>query len=111
MCRTIWTLWSKAKSNLHGKLDVHTKLMKKNYDSVPEWWFIIILALVFCVSLYALEGFNKQLQLPWWGLIMACVMAFLFTLPVGVIQATTNQVRTISHFTQSKTNKDKVNEA
>lgn len=91
MCRMIWTLWSKAKSNL-GKLDVHTKLMKKNYDSVPEWWFLIILAVVFCVSLYALEGFDRQLQLPWWGLIMACVMAFLFTLPVGVIQATTNQV-------------------
>ncbi|XP_047951622.1 oligopeptide transporter 1-like [Salvia hispanica] len=86
--KTIWTLWSKAKSN--ARFDVHTKLMKKNYRSVPAWWFHTILALVFVMSLWACEGFGKQLQLPWWGLIMACAMAFMFTLPVGIIQATTN---------------------
>lgn len=86
--KTIWKMWVKAKSSM--KLDVHTRLMKQNYESVPEWWFHIILAIVFCFSLYACEGFGKQLQLPWWGLIMACGMAFFFTLPVGIIQATTN---------------------
>ncbi|PIM98023.1 Sexual differentiation process protein ISP4 [Handroanthus impetiginosus] len=89
--KTIWSMWTKAKNTLHGKMDVHTRLMKKNYESVPDWWFYIILAVVFCLSLLACEGFNKQLQLPWWGLIMACGMAFFFTLPVGIIQATTNQ--------------------
>ncbi|KAL7143053.1 hypothetical protein ABFS83_08G165500 [Erythranthe nasuta] len=89
--KTIWSLWSKAKSNLHGKQDVHTRIMKKNYETVPNWWFYAILVLVFCLSLYAIEGFNKQLQLPWWGLVMACGMALFFTLPVGIIQATTNQ--------------------
>ncbi|KAL1566958.1 oligopeptide transporter [Salvia divinorum] len=64
--------------------------MKKNYESVPNWWFHSILALVFGLSLFACEGFGKQLQLPWWGLILACAMAFFFTLPVGIIQATTN---------------------
>ncbi|XP_075487952.1 oligopeptide transporter 1-like [Primulina tabacum] len=88
--KTIWSLWSKARDNLHGKVDVHTRLMKK-YDQVPNWWFYAILVAVFGLSLYACEGFDKQLQLPWWGLIMACVMAFFFTLPVGIIQATTNQ--------------------
>ncbi|KAI3466402.1 hypothetical protein Pfo_023065 [Paulownia fortunei] len=89
--KTIWSLWSKAKNDMHGKLDVHTRIMKKNYETVPEWWFYIILVVVFCLSLLACEGFHKQLQLPWWGLIMACGMAFFFTLPVGIIQATTNQ--------------------
>ncbi|XP_047965145.1 oligopeptide transporter 5-like [Salvia hispanica] len=86
--KTIWALWTKTKSKF--KLDVHTRLMKKNYESVPDWWFHSILALVFGLSLFACEGFGKQLQLPWWGLILACAMAFFFTLPVGIIQATTN---------------------
>ncbi|KAL0310930.1 UNVERIFIED_CONTAM: Oligopeptide transporter 1 [Sesamum angustifolium] len=88
--KTIWSLWSKAKSGLNRKMDVHTRIMKKNYEQVPEWWFIVILVVVFGLSLFACEGFGKQLQLPWWGLIMACVMAFFFTLPIGIIQATTN---------------------
>ncbi|KZV56343.1 oligopeptide transporter 1-like [Dorcoceras hygrometricum] len=89
--KTIWSMWTKAKDNLHGKMDVHTRIMKKNYEQVPNWWFYAILGAVFCFALYACEGFDKQLQLPWWGLIMACVMAFFFTLPIGIIQATTNQ--------------------
>ncbi|XP_065867602.1 sexual differentiation process protein isp4-like isoform X2 [Euphorbia lathyris] len=36
-------------------------------------------------------GFNRQLQLPYWGVLLAISLAFLFTLPIGVIQATTNQ--------------------
>lgn len=92
LIRTIWSLWSKAKSDLQGKMDVHTRIMKKNYETVPNWWFFSILVVVFCLSLVAIEGFGKLLQLPWWGLLMACGMAFLFTLPVGVIQATTNTV-------------------
>ncbi|OMP06990.1 Oligopeptide transporter OPT superfamily [Corchorus olitorius] len=35
-------------------------------------------------------GFGKQLQLPWWGVLLACALALFFTLPIGVIQATTN---------------------
>ncbi|KAH9328962.1 hypothetical protein KI387_001070, partial [Taxus chinensis] len=42
-------------------------------------------------GLLSCEGFNKQLQFPWWGILFACVIALAFTLPVGVIQATTNQ--------------------
>ncbi|KAK4491788.1 hypothetical protein RD792_002564 [Penstemon davidsonii] len=88
--RTIWSLWRKTKKNLQ-KMDVHTRIMKKNYEAVPVWWFYTILAVVFGLSLLACEGFDKQVQLPWWGLIMACGMAFFFTLPVGIIQATTSQ--------------------
>lgn len=89
--KTIMSLWSKAKKN-QGKMDVHTRLMKTNYEAVPDWWFYVILVGVFCLSLWACEGFDKQLQLPWWGLILACIMALFFTLPIGIIQATTNQV-------------------
>ncbi|KAL3614823.1 oligopeptide transporter [Castilleja foliolosa] len=89
--KTIWALLRKAKNSLHGKLDVHGRLMKTNYETVPNWWFYTILCVVFLLALWACEGFDKQLQLPWWGLIMACAMAMFFTLPIGIIQATTNQ--------------------
>uniref|UniRef100_A0A1J3CBL1 Oligopeptide transporter 1 n=1 Tax=Noccaea caerulescens TaxID=107243 RepID=A0A1J3CBL1_NOCCA len=88
----IWGMWKKAKTATKDKYeDVHSRLMKKNYQSVPQWWFIAILIVSFAFSLWACEGFDKQLQLPWWGLILACAIALFFTLPIGVIQATTNQ--------------------
>ena len=66
--------------------------MKKNYKQVPQWWFYIILFLMLALAMVACEGFGKQLQLPWWGLLLACGIALFFTLPVGIIQATTNSV-------------------
>lgn len=86
-------MWSKTKDLIGDKAgDIHTKLMKKNYASVPQWWFYITLVLTLALSIFACEGFGKQLQLPWWGILMACGIAFFFTLPIGIIQATTNMV-------------------
>ncbi|KAJ4872724.1 Oligopeptide transporter 5 [Raphanus sativus] len=85
----IWGMLKKSSTKAGG--DVHTRLMKKNYKEVPQWWFVSVLFLSFVLALYACEGFGKQLQLPWWGLLLACAVAFTFTLPIGVIQATTNQ--------------------
>ncbi|CAM8985294.1 unnamed protein product [Rhodiola kirilowii] len=86
----IWDLWKKTRTDGKAR-DVHTRIMKKNYKEVPQWWFHIILVCLICLSIFTCEGFGGQLQLPWWGLLMACAIAFLFTLPVGIIQATTNQ--------------------
>lgn len=84
----IWGMWKKtAKHGLSS--DVHTRLMKK-YKQVPQWWFHLVLGVSFLLALIACEGFGKQLQLPWWGLLLASFIGFIFTLPVGIIQATTN---------------------
>lgn len=72
--------------------DIHTRLMKKNYDAVPQWWFYTILFLMVGLAIFACEGFGKQLQLPYWGVLLAAGLALVFTLPIGVITATTNQV-------------------
>lgn len=90
-------MWKKTTSALREKGfgDVHTRLMKKNYEQVPEWWFVSILALMVVVALITCEGFGKQLQLPWWGVLLSLVIALVFTLPIGVIQATTNMVKSI----------------
>ena len=90
ICRAIW---QQTKATFNDKFgDVHTRLMKKNYDPVPQWWFYILLVVVVGLAMLTCEGFGKQLQLPYWGVLLAIVMALLFTLPIGVITATTNQV-------------------
>ncbi|KAJ0045620.1 hypothetical protein Pint_03793 [Pistacia integerrima] len=89
--KKIWEMWKQTTSAVKDQFgDVHTRLMKNNYKAVPQWWFQIVLLVTFALSIFACEGFNRQLQLPWWGIVLACGMAFFFTLPVGVIQATTN---------------------
>ena len=89
-------MWRKTTEALKGQLgDVHTRIMKKNYEQVPEWWFVSILILMVFMALAACEGFGKQLQLPWWGVLLSLGIALVFTLPVGVIQATTNMVMPI----------------
>ncbi|WCJ24407.1 oligopeptide transporter [Euphorbia peplus] len=73
-------------------MDVHTKLMRK-YERVPQWWFLLILVLTIAATVFTCEYYNNQLQLPWWGVLLACALALFFTLPIGIITATTNQTR------------------
>ncbi|CAN1835229.1 Oligopeptide transporter 5 [Linum perenne] len=95
-------LWKKttAASKDQQQTDVHTRLMKKNYESVPQWWFLAIAAVSFALSLFTIEGFGKQLQLPWWALVLACAISLVFTLPIGIVQATTNQQMGINVITE-----------
>lgn len=91
--RMIIQLWRKTTTALKEQAgDVHTRIMKRNYEQVPEWWFMTILFLMVIMALMCCEGFGKQLQLPWWGVLLSLTIALVFTLPIGVIQATTNQV-------------------
>ncbi|CAK9177154.1 unnamed protein product [Ilex paraguariensis] len=86
------TIWRQTKASVQDNFgDVHTRLMKKNYDPVPQWWFHSILIVVIGLALLTCEGFGKQLQLPYWGVLLAIALALFFTLPIGVITATTNQ--------------------
>ncbi|CAL5408133.1 unnamed protein product [Camellia sinensis] len=90
----VWkvTIWKQTKASFEHKFgDVHTRLMKKNYDAVPQWWFYSLLVVVIGLTILTCEGFGRQLQLPYWGVLLAMALAFVFTLPIGVITATTNQ--------------------
>ncbi|KAL2531119.1 Oligopeptide transporter 7 [Abeliophyllum distichum] len=95
--RDIWQLSKSALSE--KKMDVHTKLMQK-YKQVPQWWFTCILLINIAVTLLICQIYTDQLQLPWWGVLLACGLAFFFTLPVGVITATTNQTPGLNVITE-----------
>ncbi|KAI3850738.1 hypothetical protein MKW98_030798 [Papaver atlanticum] len=81
------------------KMDIHTRLMTK-YKQVPEWWFVCILIVTVAVTIFSCEYFNTQLQLRWWGVLFACGIAFFFTLPIGIIAATTNQAPGLNIITE-----------
>lgn len=72
------------------KLDIHSRLMQ-SYKKVPEWWFFILLIGSIVLSLIMSFVWKEDVQLPWWGMLFAFFLAWLVTLPIGVIQATTNQ--------------------
>ncbi|XP_039005419.1 oligopeptide transporter 6-like [Hibiscus syriacus] len=94
-------LWQQTKSAFldNKKMDIHTKLMKK-YKFVPTWWFVAILMLNLALILFICEYYNETLQLPWWGVLLACAIAFFFTLPIGIIAATTNQAPGLNIITE-----------
>nr|XP_023900625.1 oligopeptide transporter 7-like [Quercus suber] len=93
-------IWEQSKSSFQDKtMDIHTKLMRK-YKQVPEWWFVIILICNIALTIFACEYYIEQLQLPWWGVLLACAIAILFTLPIGIITAITNQTPGLNIITE-----------
>ncbi|GMP27131.1 hypothetical protein CsSME_00003260 [Camellia sinensis var. sinensis] len=51
-------------------------------------------------TIFIFEYYNDQLQLKWWGVLLACGLALFFTLPIGVITATTNQTPGLNVITE-----------
>ncbi|KAI5655283.1 hypothetical protein M9H77_32470 [Catharanthus roseus] len=93
-------IWEQSRSSFKEKtMDIHTKLMSK-YKQVPEWWFWCILVTNIILTIFACEYYNDQLQLPWWGVILACAIAIVFTLPIGIITAITNQTPGLNIITE-----------
>ncbi|CAN6479013.1 unnamed protein product [Victoria cruziana] len=84
-------IWRQSKTAMYkAKLDIHARLMK-NYKEVPQWWFLVLLIGSIVLSLVMSFIWEDEVQLPWWGMVFAFALAFIVTLPIGVIQATTNQ--------------------
>ncbi|KAF9110360.1 hypothetical protein BGX27_006455 [Mortierella sp. AM989] len=68
--------------------DIHHKLMQA-YPEVPDWWYFTIFVVMTIVAVIACEVWDYKL--PWWGVLLAVAMSAFFVLPVGLIQALTNQ--------------------
>ena len=64
------------------------KLMQK-YREAPEWWFLAVFAISFAFGLAASVSWDTHL--PWWAYIISLLIGSVLALPVGIIQAITNQ--------------------
>ncbi|CAA7410894.1 unnamed protein product [Spirodela intermedia] len=93
-------IWERSKSVFRDReMDIHTRLMRR-YKQVPEWWFICILVVTVALTIFSCEYYIDQLQLPWWGVLLACSVAIFFTLPIGILAATTNQTPGLNIITE-----------
>ncbi|KAJ1980413.1 hypothetical protein H4R35_001136 [Dimargaris xerosporica] len=68
--------------------DIHARLMRR-YPEVPHWWYAAIFGASIAMAIALCESFD--VELPWWGLLLAVGIAMVFIVPIGIIQAVTNQ--------------------
>ncbi|KAM7482367.1 hypothetical protein LguiB_006950 [Lonicera macranthoides] len=92
-------IYERYRASYKNKEDIHTRLMRK-YKDIPSWWFYLLLVVTIAVSLLLCIFLNDQVQMPWWGLLFASAIAFLFTLPISIITATTNQTPGLNIITE-----------
>ncbi|KAG0247549.1 hypothetical protein BGZ95_008611, partial [Linnemannia exigua] len=67
--------------------DIHHKLMQA-YPEVPDWWYATLFFGVTAVCVFTCEYYG---YMPWWAVLLAVFLSVFFALPVGLIQALTNQ--------------------
>jgi OPT family small oligopeptide transporter len=68
--------------------DIHHKLMQV-YPEVPDWWYGAIFVTMTAVAIVLCQVWNYLL--PWWAVLLCIALSCFFVLPVGLIQALTNQ--------------------
>jgi OPT family oligopeptide transporter len=68
--------------------DVHMRAMRR-YPEVPEWWYLTLFCILFAASMAGVVAWPTFL--PWWGFILTMLLPIIFILPIGIIQARTNQ--------------------
>ncbi|KAF9960325.1 hypothetical protein BGZ72_007266 [Mortierella alpina] len=83
--KQIWAQWKEARGSSQ---DVHYKLMQ-TYKEVPEWWYLSLFGVMLALAILTCEVWDYGL--PWWSLLLAVGISALFSLPIGLIQAVTNQ--------------------
>lgn len=92
-------IYDRYKASTKGKMDIHSRLMKR-YQDIPSWWFYILLGVTMLVALALCIFLNDEVQMPYWGLFLASAIAFSFTLPISIITATTNQTPGLNIITE-----------
>ena len=80
-------IWVRARLSMGEEPDVHTKMMRK-YPEAPWWWFGIVFIVMLGLSL--VTALVWETNLTWWALIISLLIAGIFTVPIGMIQAITN---------------------
>jgi OPT family small oligopeptide transporter len=81
-------IWTQARRSLHEQPDIHARLMSR-YPEVPEWWYAIVFLAMFVFGVVSIEVYKTQF--PVWAFVLALIIAFVYVIPIGMIQAITNQ--------------------
>ncbi|KAF9323035.1 hypothetical protein BG006_001825 [Podila minutissima] len=58
------------------------------YPEVPNWWYGLLFVVTLALSMVTCVFWDFM---PWWAVLLALAIAIFFVLPVGIVQAATNQ--------------------
>ncbi|PIA13653.1 OPT superfamily oligopeptide transporter [Coemansia reversa NRRL 1564] len=67
--------------------DVHMRLMRR-YKEVPHWWYGLTFVVMFALAIVTCQVYKLM---AWYWVIVATVIPFVFTVPIGIVQALSNQ--------------------
>ncbi|KAJ9155015.1 Small oligopeptide opt family [Pleurostoma richardsiae] len=81
------TIWRQYKNSTNEQPDIHMKLMKK-YKEAPTWWYMGLFTIMLVLGFVTVLAFPTNLT--WWSFLLAVAISFGFSLPIGIIQAVTN---------------------
>ncbi|GAA5804072.1 hypothetical protein HPULCUR_009558 [Helicostylum pulchrum] len=90
-------IWARIKNARQADDDIHAKLMDR-YKEVPDFWYFALFIVALGLSFVTIIVWPSDM--PWWALIIAVVLAFIWLLPIGIITAITSQAPTISMITE-----------
>jgi len=76
------------RSTLSDHKDVHSRLMA-SYKEVPAWWYLSTAIVTFVFAVVTIEAYPTQM--PVWALLLALLIATIYVVPAGIVQAITNQ--------------------
>ncbi|KDQ58270.1 hypothetical protein JAAARDRAFT_57989 [Jaapia argillacea MUCL 33604] len=81
-------IWTQSRRAMSEQPDIHARLMSR-YPQVPEWWYAIIFLSMFAFGVISIEAWPTQF--PVWAFVLGLIIAFVYIIPIGMIQAITNQ--------------------
>jgi len=81
----------------HTMDDIHARMMRK-YRQVPQWWFLCVFVPMF--ALCFVTSYLWDTGLTWWAIVLAMVIALVWLVPVGIVQAVTNIQLGLNVFTE-----------
>ncbi|KAK3302024.1 OPT oligopeptide transporter protein-domain-containing protein [Chaetomium strumarium] len=81
------TIWRQYRSSTTEKPDIHMKLMRR-YKEAPTWWYMSLFAVMLVIGFITVLAWPTNLT--WWAFLLAVFISFAFSLPIGIIQAVTN---------------------
>ncbi|EIW77486.1 OPT oligopeptide transporter [Coniophora puteana RWD-64-598 SS2] len=81
-------IWVQSRRSIHEQPDIHARLMSR-YKQVPEWWYMTLFVIMFVVGIVAIEVWHTEF--PVWAYVLSLCIALFYIIPIGMIQAITNQ--------------------
>ncbi|PWY74905.1 small oligopeptide transporter [Aspergillus eucalypticola CBS 122712] len=80
-------LWVRFRNFGKEEEDVHARLMSK-YKPVPLWWYAAVTLIMIGIGLGMVLGYPTHLS--WWAFFVSLIMAMVWYVPIGIVQAATN---------------------